>query len=142
MMQAWIEFGTGLLMGGLGVSTCWGLFWLVIGAVGFQRGTCNSQVLLSALTASGVPLAMLAVLLWWRGVGQVPGLEFVGGLSVVPLVLAGFGLRRAPDGQLAAVHMVAGVRQLRDKLLGYQHACGGCSGGCGDGPGHGSGGCG
>ena len=85
---------------------------------------------------------MIAVLLWWRGIGQVPGFEFVGGVSVVPLVLAGLGLRRAPDGQLAVAHMVAGVRQLMDKLLGHQHACGGCSGGCGDGPGHGSGGCG
>jgi len=108
MMQPWIEFGTGLLMGGLGVSACWGLFWLIIVAVGFQRGTCSSQVLLSALPASGVPLMMIALLLWWRGVGQVPGFEFVGGLSVVPLVLAGFGLRRAPGGGAAVEGQAAG----------------------------------
>ncbi len=142
MIQPWIEFGTGVLMGGLGVSACWGLFWLVIGVVGFRRGTCSRQMLFSALAASGAPLVMIALLLWARGVAQGPGLEFVGGLSVVPLVLVGFGLRRAPDGQLAGVHMVGGVRHLMDKLLGHHHACGGCSGGCSGGPGQGAGGCG
>lgn len=135
MMQPWVEFGTGLLMGGLGLSACWGLFWLVIGAVGFRRGACNGQVVLSALAASGVPLVMIALLLWVRGVAQGPGLEFVGGLSVVPLVLVGFGLRRAPDGQLAGAHMVGGVRHLMDKLLGNHRTCGGCSGGHEPGPG-------
>ena len=134
-MQPWIEFGTGLLMGGLGLSACWGLFWLVIGAVGFWRGTCNRQVLLSASAASGVPLALLALLLWVSGAAQGPGLEFVGGLIVVPLLLVGFGLRRAPDGQLAGAHMVGGVRHLVEKLLGHHQACGGCSGGHGPGPG-------
>jgi hypothetical protein len=135
MTQPWIDFGTGLLTGGLSLSACWGLFWLVIGAVGFRRGTCSRQVLLSALAASGVPLSMLAALVWWRGAAQGPGLEFIGGLSVVPLVLAGFGLRRAPDGQLAGAHMVAGVRHLMEKLLGKHQACEGCSGehGCGSG---------
>ena len=138
MMQSWIEFGTGLLMGGLGVSACWGLFWLVIGVVGFRRGTCSRQVLLSAMAASGVPLVMVALLLWVSGVAQGPGFAFIGGLGVVPMVVVGFGLRRAPDGQLAGVHMLEGIRNLRGRLLGQHQACSGCSGGHG----HGSGGCG
>ena len=35
------EFGVGLLLGGLGVSACWGLFWLSIGMVGVSRGSCS-----------------------------------------------------------------------------------------------------
>ena len=141
MMQPWLEFGMGLLMGGLALSASWGLFWLVIGVVGYRRGTCSRQVLLNATAASGVPLMVLALLLWVRGVVQGVGLELIGGLGVVPLLVAGFGLRRAPDGQLAGAHMLDGIRHLRDRLLGRQQARSGCSG-CSGGHGHGSGGCG
>ena len=136
-IQPWIEFGTGLLTGGLGLSTCWGLFWFVIGLVGFIRGTCNRQVLLSGLAAAGVPLLMLAVLAWLKGGAQGPGLPFIGGLSILPLVLVGLALRRAPDGQLAGARMLSGVRHLMEKLLGKHRACGGC----GDEHGRGPGGC-
>lgn len=138
MIQPWIEFGIGLLTGGLGLSACWGLFWLVIGAVGFMRGTCKRQVLLNSLAASGIPLLMMVSLAWLRDPAHGLGLAFIGGLSVMPLVLVGFGLRRAPDGQLAGAHMLDGVRHLMEKLLGVHRACGGCGdehgrrgGGCG-----------
>ena len=135
MIEPWIEFGVGMLAGGLGLSACWGLFWFVIGAIGVARGTCTRQVLLSALAVFVSPLLMMAGLMWLKGGTHGTGLEFAGGLSVVPLVLVGLGLRRAPDGQLASTHMVDGVRHLMDKLLGQHRACGGCSGGQGQGPG-------
>jgi len=135
MMQSWIEFGTGLLMGGLGLSAGWGLFWLTIVAVGFRRRTCNRRVLLSAVAAFGVPLVMIVGLVWVSGVAQGSGLEFVLGLPVVPVALVGLGLRRAPDGRLAGSHMVGGVRHLTEKLLGNHQACSGCDGGHGERPG-------
>jgi len=135
MTHSWIDFGAGLLMGGLGLSAGWGLFWLVIVAIGFRRRTCNRRVVASALAASGVPLIMIVVLTWVSGVAQGAGLEFVVGLPVVPLVLVGLGLRRAPDGRLAGAHMVGGVRHLTEKLLGHHQACSGCNGGHGERPG-------
>jgi hypothetical protein len=141
MAQPWIEFTTGLLTGGLALSACWGLFWLAIGAVGCLRGTCGRRVLLNSLVVSAFPLLFMAVLMWMRDATHAPGLAFAAGLSTMPLVLVGFGLRRAPDGQRAGAHMLGGVRHLMDQLLGKHQACGDC-GGCGDGPGHGAGGCG
>jgi len=138
MIHPWIEFGTGLLTGGLGLSACWGLFWLVIGSVGFMRGTCNRQVLLNGLAAAAIPLLMMAGLAWLRDPTYANGFAFSGGLSVMPLVLIGFGLHRAPDGKLAGAHMLGGVRHLMDKVLGKHQACGGC----GDEHGRGAGGCG
>jgi len=138
MTQPWIDFGTGLLAGGLGLSVCWGLFWLVIGSVGWMRGTCSWPVLLNSLVASGIPFLLMGLLVWVRDSTEVPGLAFAGGLSIMPLVVVAFGLRRAPDGRLAGIHMLGGVRHLMDKLLGKHQTCGGC----GDGHGSGSGGCG
>lgn len=135
MTQPWIEFGTGLLAGGLGLSACWGLFWLLIGSVGWIRGTCSWRVLLNGLVASGIPLLLVAVLAWFRDSIDAPGLAFVGGLSIMPLVVVTFGLRRAPDGRLTGAHMLGGVRHLMDKLLGRHETCGGCGNGHGQGPG-------
>jgi hypothetical protein len=141
MMQTWMEFGTGLLTGGLGLSASWGLFWLAIGIVGVMRGTCSRRVLLNSLTALAFPLLFMAAIVWLRDSTQAPGLAFAGGLSIMPLVLVGFGLRRAPDGRRSGAHLFSGVRHLMDQLLGKHQACGDC-GGCGGGPGHGAGGCG
>lgn len=124
-------------MGGLGLSACWGLFWLMIAGIGVMRGTCGRQVLLSGLAASGAPLLLMALLVWLRGSVSGQELPFAGGLAVMPLVLIGFGLRRAPDGRLAAAHMFGGVRDLMEKLLGAHQGCEGCDahkmgpGGCG-----------
>jgi hypothetical protein len=109
----------------------------MIGSVGVMRGTCSRQVLLNALAASGAPLVLMALLAWlgWSAPGH--GLACAGGLAVMPLVLIGFGLRRAPDGRMAAAHMLGGVRHLTDKLLGAHQGCEGCDahkmgpGGCG-----------
>jgi len=136
--QLWIDFGMGLLAGGLGLSAGWGLFWLVIGTVGYVRGTCSQRVLLNSLAGSTIPLLMLVALAWLWDSSRMPGLAFACGLSVMPLVLVAFGLRRAPDGQLAGVHMLGGVRHLMGTVLGAHQECGGC----GEEHGPGAGGCG
>ena len=138
MAQPWIDFGTGLLAGGLGLSASWGLFWVVIGTVGYMRGTCSQRVILNSLAGLMIPLLMLAALAWLWGVSRMPGVWFVGGLGVIPLVLVAFGLRRAPDGRPAWVHMLSGVRHLMGTVLGAHQACGGCDGDHG----RGAGGCG
>ena len=55
-----------------------------------------------------------------------PNVAFVAGLFVLPLLLTGLGLRKAPDGRRVGLHMLEGIRHLRDELLGTHHECGGC----------------
>ena len=131
------EFGVGLLLGGLGVSACWGLFWLSIGMVGLSRGSCRWRVVRNSLMATLLPLSLMAGLLWlYDGVHGVSG-TLAMGLLGMPMILVGFGLRPAPDGQRAGQHMLQGVHHLMDQLLGKHQHCGGCShdeehrGGCG-----------
>jgi hypothetical protein len=138
MAQPWIDFGTGLLAGGLGLSAGWGSFWFVIGMVGYMRGTCSQRVLLNSLAGLTIPLLMLAGLAWLRDYSGMPGIAFACGLGVMPLVLVAFGLRRAPDGRFAGVHMLGGVRHLMGTVLGAHQECGGC----GEEHGRGAGGCG
>lgn len=135
VVQQVMDFGTGLVIGGLGMSAAWGLFWLAIGLVGLRRGTCSGRVVLNSLLAGLAPMGLIVLLLWWRGVAPEVGL-FGAGLVGMPLLLAGLGCRKAPDGQRAGSHMLGGVRHLKDELLGRHRGCGGCSqehdyGGCG-----------
>jgi hypothetical protein len=134
MQNGLLDFGIGAVVGGLTMSAGWGLFWLVIGTVGLARRTCSWRVVVNGLTVLLIPLLLGCLLIWARGV--VPyGPAFGAGLFVVPLILMGFAWRQAPDGQRVGAHMLGGVRQLLDELLGKQQACGGCShehehGGC------------
>ncbi len=136
-MQDWlVDLAFGVLCGGLAVSACWGLFWLAVGTVGFSRGTSTMRVLLNSVTVTIMPLLFMLLLMWLRGPSRQQGLAFGTGLAVVPLVLVGLGLRRAPDGRRAGAHMLGGIRHLMDELLGKHHGCGGCDhehdhGGCG-----------
>jgi len=135
MQDGLLDAAMGAVIGGLMMSACWGLFWLAIGMIGLMRRTCGWQVVLNSLAVSSVPLMLALGLVWWRGPAPVSGTAFAFGLCLMPLVLVGFGSRRAPDGQRAGAHMLGGVRHLMDELLGKHHACGGCSheheqGGC------------
>lgn len=126
MNQEWIAFGVGLLVGGLSLSACWGLFWLAIGTVGLVRGTCSWRVVLNSLTVSAVPLVLIAGLFWLHSGGYGVSSAFGMGIMGMPIVLLGFGLRQAPDGRRAGAHMLDGVRHLMDELLNRHHECGGC----------------
>ncbi len=134
MQDGLIDLALGVLCGGLAISSCWGLFWLVVGTVGFSRGAGSARVIQNSVAVMILPLLFLSLLIWLRGPGLRAGLAFGAGLAVIPLVLLGLGIRRAPDGRRAGVHMLDGVRHLMEELLGKHRGCGGCDhdhGGCG-----------
>ena len=126
MQDVVIDFGIGALTGGLSLSVCWGLFWLIIGLIGFSRGTCSWRVLLNSFVVGLTPVLVAWALFWMRGAVSPSGAPFLVGLSVMPLALAGLGLRSTPDGRRAGSHMLEGVRHLMHELLGKHHDCGGC----------------
>ena len=127
MLDGFVDFGLGAVVGGLTMSGCWGLFWLAIGSVGLTRGTCSWRVVLNSVTVLVVPLLLGCAILWARGSSPAYGSAFGSGLLVLPLVLMGFALRQASDGQRAGAHMLNGVRKLTDELLGKHNACDRCS---------------
>jgi hypothetical protein len=126
MPQSAIDFGTGMIIGGLALSACWGGLWLIIGTVGFLRGVCRLRVLTNSLAVAVTPLALGSGVLWMRAEAFSHRAAFVMGVLMIPLLLTGLSLRRAPDGHRAGYHMAQGIRHLRDELLGTHHACGGC----------------
>ena len=135
MTEGLTDLTVGLLLGGLGVSACWGLFWLAISLTGVSRRTCSGAVVQKSVLAGLLPLVLMAALIWWYEGrhGFTPALG--AGLLAMPIVLVGFALRQGPDGQRAGIHMVEGVRHLMHELLGKHHGCGGCDheegrGGC------------
>lgn len=135
MQDGLLDLAMGLVIGGLTMSACWGLFWLLISLVGMTRGTCSWRVMLNSIAVFMLPLLFGATLLWLRGKSHAAHAAFMIGLGIMPLVLVGLGLRQAPDGQRAGAHMLGGVRHLMDELTGKHHGCGGCSheheqGGC------------
>ena len=115
-----------MAVGGLGLSACWGFFWCLIGAAGMRRRTCGWPVVLNSLTVCFAPLLLIAGLLWLREGAAGDSATFGAGLLAMPLVLASFGLRRAPDGKRAVTHLLEGVHQLMDERLGRHRACTGC----------------
>ncbi|NDJ15424.1 MAG: hypothetical protein EBY17_30285, partial [Acidobacteriia bacterium] len=64
MVETAISFVLGLVLGGFGVSACWGLFWSIFALVGVARGTSKWQVVRASLTAGMVPLLMVAAVVW------------------------------------------------------------------------------
>lgn len=127
MNQAVIDFGTGLLIGGLGLSALWGFFWLVVGLVGIGRQTCGWRVVVNSLAVGLAPVVLIIGLLWWQEGAREILSSFGIGLLGMPVVLLGFGLRQTPDGQRAGAHLLDGIRHLMDELLGKHQGCGGCS---------------
>ncbi len=116
----------GFITGGLALSSAWGLFWLAISLVGLSRGTCGWRVVFMSMVGGSVPLALAIALVWWMGGLERTTSVFVLGLLGMPTVLLGLGLRRMPDGQWAGTHLAAGVRHLRENLLGVHQGCSGC----------------
>jgi len=121
-----IDSVAGFLTGGLALSAAWGLFWSAISLVGLSRRTCGWRIVFMSLVGGSVPLALAIALVWWVGHLERMTAVFAVGLMGMPAVLAGFWLRRMPDGQRAGTHLAAGVRHLMGDLLGMHHGCGAC----------------
>lgn len=117
----------GVVIGGLGVSTCWGLFWLVMALVGFARGTCARRVVQASLTAALVPGVLLGVVLWAIDPGRLGSLAFAIGVLVLPAVGTVLGMRTLPDGTRVAGRLLGGTQTMMDTILGRHHDCGGCA---------------
>ena len=131
MQSNMIDLLTGVVIGGLALSACWGMLWLAVGTVGYARGVCSGRVVVNSLTVGIVPL-LLGGWAWWMRHDTVSSNgALVAGLLVMPLVVVGLGLRKASDGRRAGHHMAEGIRQLKDELLGAHHQCGGCAHGPG-----------
>lgn len=126
MQYSVIDFGIGVIIGGLALSASWGWLWLIISMVGLARGACRLRVVMNSLVVGVSPL-MLAWGIWWlRAEAFSPQVAFVAGLCVLPLLFTGLGLRKAPDGRRVGRHMLEGISHLRDELLGMHRECGGC----------------
>lgn len=126
IMNLLIDGVAGFFTGGLALSAAWGLFWLTISLVGVCRGTCGWRVVWMSLVGGLVPLALGIVLIWWISGFERMTASFTVGLMGMPTVLAGFWLRRMPDGQRAGTHLALGVRHLMKELLVSHQGCGDC----------------
>jgi hypothetical protein len=126
MMETLMDFGTGFLAGGLAVSMVWGLFWFVIGVIGWSRRTCGWSIVSKGLAGGLVSCSLLIGLLWWRGESGYDGVWFASGLLGMPGLLLILSLRPMPDGKTAGMHLLGGVRSLMGDLLGGHQRCDGC----------------
>ena len=126
MIETAISFVLGLVLGGFGVSACWGLFWSVFALVGALRGTSKWQVVRASLTAGLVPLMMEEAVVWMMDSARVATWPFVLGVVGVPVILLGMGLRKLPDGTRVGERLVGGAQTMMDTMLGRHHECGGC----------------
>jgi hypothetical protein len=116
----------GVVVGGLGLSTCWGLFWCVMAFAGFARRTCDWKVVQASLTAALVPGGLLGAVLWAVDRGRLGSLGFAIGVIVLPVGGVLLGMRRLPDGTRVGGRLVGGAQIMMDTILGRHHACGGC----------------
>ncbi|HXX75445.1 MAG TPA: hypothetical protein VEI50_09975 [Nitrospiraceae bacterium] len=116
----------GVMIGGLGLSTSWGVFWCVMASAGFARRTCDWRVVQASLTAALAPGVLLGVVLWTIDPGRLGSLPFAAGVSVLPVVGVILGMRTLPDGTRVVGRLVGGTQAMMDTILGRHHDCGGC----------------
>ena len=126
MVETAISLALGLVLGGFGVSACWGLFWSAFAIVGALRGTSKWQVVRASLTAGVVPLLMAGAVVWMVDPARLAAWPFLLGVATVPVTLLGLGLRKLPDGTRVGERLVGGAQTMMDTMMGRHHECGGC----------------
>lgn len=126
MIETAISCALGLVLGGFGVSACWGLFWSVFAFAGVLRGTSKWQVVRASLTAGLVPLLMVVAMVWMMDSARMGTWPFLLGVAGVPVTLLGLGLRKLPDGTRVGERLIGGAQTMMDTMLGRHHECGGC----------------
>ena len=123
MQDALIEFGIGAFTGGLSVSASWGLLWLVVGLMGFSRGTCSWRVVLNSLRRAWLLRCGHGGILWWYD-----GVHGVSGNSPWECSscrwFVELGIASGSRWSRAVKHMLDGVRPLMDHLLGKHRSAG------------------
>jgi hypothetical protein len=125
-VHAVIDFGVGVIIGGLALSAAWGWLWVVIGTVGVARGVCSLRIVMNSLAVGISPLLLGWGVWWMRAEAFSPTVAFIAGMFTMPLLLTGLGLRRASDGRPVGLHLVEGIRHLQDQLLATHRECGDC----------------
>lgn len=126
MIETAISLALGLVLGGFGVSACWGLFWSIFAIVGALRGASKWQVVRASLTAGIVPLLIAVAVVWMMDPGRMGTWSFLLGMVGVPATLLGLGLRKLPDGSRVGERLIGGAQTMMDTMLGRHHGCGGC----------------
>ena len=128
MIEVAISILIGIVVGGLSISACWGLFWLVLASVGVVRGTSGWKVVRAGFMAGAVPAALLLWMLYGMDQARLGTWPFALGLVAVPAALIGLGLRKLPDGTRVAGRLFGGAQVMMDTILGRHRECGGCGG--------------
>lgn len=126
MVETAISVALGLVLGGFGISACWGLFWSVFAIMGVLRGTSKWTVARASFTAGIVPLLLAAGVVWMIDPARMATWPFLLGVAGVPVTLLGLGLRKLPDGTRVGERLVGGTQTMMDTMLGRHHECGGC----------------
>jgi hypothetical protein len=132
MAEGGISFLLGFIVGGFGISSCWGLFWSALAVIGLTRGTSGWKVVQASLTAGLVPLTLAAAVLWTMNGGRATTWPFLAGVVTLPVLLTGMALRKLPDGTRVGERLLGGTHTMMDTMLGKHSGCGGDCGGCGD----------
>lgn len=126
MVETGISFAFGVVLGGLAVSACWGLFWLTLASVGLARGTSTWKVVRASAMAAVVPTALFAVACMAVNPARMESWSFLLGVPAVPATLVMLAMRRLPDGTRVGARLIGGAHAMIDTILGRHHECGGC----------------
>ena len=116
----------GVGIGGLGLSTGWGLVWLTTACAGYVRRTCAGTVVRASLMATLVPGLLLGLLLWAARGERWGSLPLAIGVLVIPFIGIGLGMRTLPDGTRVAGRLFGGAQTMMNTILGRHHSCGAC----------------
>lgn len=126
MVDAGLSAFIGLLVGGFGVMTVWGLVWLVVGTVGAIRQTCGWMIVLSSLSATVIASLCIGAILWGASPGRVGSSAFAAGVAGMAGLLGMTAFWRLEDGRRIGPAFLEGSRLLLFHLWGLHQEEGGC----------------
>ena len=124
MLEMGLSFGAGLLIGGFSLMLLWGLWWLIVGTIGWVRRTCGSVILLSSVSSSAIAGLSIAGLWWTLDQARLSSPAFHLGLMGMPLALMVASCFRLENGRRIGPVFIEGSRAMSHQLLGVQQ--GGC----------------
>jgi len=127
MVEMGLSFGAGLLIGGFSLMLLWGLWWLIVGTIGWVWRTCGSVILLSSVSSSAIAGLSIAGLWWTLDQVRLSSPAFHFGLMGMPLALMVASCFRLENGRRIGPAFIEGSRAMLHQLLGVQQdGCGHC----------------